>query len=199
MTIIHILWASPTGRASKCQSQIADTYSPANDAIEYEYRQIFNDSRFLGPPRPEWDDLMESIMSGTLIRISEDELMMHGSDSIPLKDGGYAAGLGVAHSLHCVRLIKRFIYREQSYPDLSLFSDAFLHTQIHADHCLDYLRQSVMCQVDYSLYTLYWEASQQEIPAHHAPGPQKCVNWDSLHAWMRGRSTSTDMLMGPDI
>ncbi|KAJ0104235.1 hypothetical protein J7T55_001722 [Diaporthe amygdali] len=106
----HILWASPSGRASNCQSQIADTYSPANDAIEYEYRQIFNDSRFLGPPRPEWDALMESIMSGTLIRISEDELMMHGSDSIPLKDGGYAAGLGVAHSLHCVRRIS-------SYPD----------------------------------------------------------------------------------
>ena len=39
---------------------------------------------------------------GTLIRISEEELRLTGSDSIPLESGGYAAGLGVGHNLHCV-------------------------------------------------------------------------------------------------
>lgn len=45
---------------------------------------------------------MHDLMAGTLIRISDEELRLAGSDSIPLKDGGYAAGLGVGHNLHCV-------------------------------------------------------------------------------------------------
>lgn len=65
------------------------------------------------------------------------------------------------------------------------------------DHCLDYLRQSVMCHLDYSMYTVYWGERQQDIPTHHAPGAQKCVNWEKLHRWMLERSASTDMLVRP--
>lgn len=96
--------------------------------------------------------ILISGLLGTLIRVSQDELVKHGSDSIPLKDGGYAAGLGVAHSLHCVvcdraallmkdmnlwnpgaqKLIKKFIYREHSYPGVALGSNEFHHSQTHA-------------------------------------------------------------------
>lgn len=100
--------------------------APANEIIEYEYRSmVSNDTRFTGHPGPEWEENMHKLMEGesppppfssqcikctavpkheigTLLRVSEDELKLFGSDSIPLKDGGYAAGLGVAHNLHCV-------------------------------------------------------------------------------------------------
>lgn len=87
--------------------------------------------------------------------MSEEELDKHASTSVPLRDGGYAAGLGVAHSLHCVvretprtaqwrtgvyqsltldtqRLIKKMIFRESSYPDADITSDELHHAQIHA-------------------------------------------------------------------
>jgi hypothetical protein len=78
----------------------------------------------MGHPGPEWEKSMHELMAGepalspampnrpgtrfltsdlgTLIRISEEELRLTGSESIPLKSGGYAAGLGVGHNLHCV-------------------------------------------------------------------------------------------------
>ncbi|KAI1204066.1 uncharacterized protein F4807DRAFT_449051 [Annulohypoxylon truncatum] len=175
-----------------------EPYSPANSAIEYEYRyMINNDTRFTGYPRLEWEHSMNELMEGTLIRISNEELSLYGNDSIPLKDGGYAAGLAVGHNLHCVKKLKKFLYREHFYPNLDSNEVDFSYIQSHADHCLDFLRQSILCHLDYSLYTLYWGERQQDIPTHHDPGIQKCVNWDKLHGWMIERSVSTDMLVRP--
>lgn len=69
--------------------------------------------------------------------------------------------------------------------------------RIFPDHCLDFLRQGSMCHADYSMYTVYWGERRQDIPTHHVPKVQKCVNWDKLHKWMLDRAASTDMLVGP--
>ncbi|KAI8945738.1 hypothetical protein F4801DRAFT_584092 [Xylaria longipes] len=167
--------------------------TPANKIIEYGYRQMIgNDTSFTGYPGPEWERSIHDVMAGTLIRVSDDELKSLGSDSIPLKDGGYAAGLGVAHNLHCVKQIKQFLYREHFFPKLEAKGEEFAYLQSHAD----YLRQSVMCHLDFTVYTLYW-GEVSDKPTHREPGVQKCVNWDKLHAWMLGRQARTDMLMGP--
>ncbi|KAI1120824.1 hypothetical protein F5Y10DRAFT_116308 [Nemania abortiva] len=140
---------------------------------------------------------MHLLLEGTLIRISDDELALSGSESIPLIDGGYAAGLGVGHNLHCIKKIKKFLYREHFYPDLSADKDQFEYVQSHADHCLDFIRQSIMCHLDYSLYTLFWGERRHDIPTHHVPPIEKCVNWDKLHSWMLARSANTNMLQRP--
>jgi len=196
ITVLSLSNSKTTNTAS--QRQITEPYSPANDIIEYEYRPIIaNDTRFTGHPGPEWEQSMHGLMEGTLIRISKDELYSYGSDSIPLEDGGYAAGLGVAHNLHCVKKIKKFLYREHFYPNLIFMEGEFDYVQSHADHCLDFLRQSIMCHLDFSLYTLYWGERQQDIPTHHLPDVQKCVNWDKLHSWMLERAANVDKLVGP--
>ncbi|KAI0910066.1 hypothetical protein F4824DRAFT_458529 [Ustulina deusta] len=185
-------------RQRTCDDGVFEPYSPAAASIEYQYRALIpNDTRFTGHPGPEWERSMHELMEGTLIRISEHELKQSGSDSIPLKDGGYAAGLGVGHNLHCVKKIKQFLYREHFYPNLSDNKDEFDYVQSHADHCLDFLRQAMLCHLDYSLYTLYWGERRQDIPTHRIPDGQKCINWDKLHSWMRSRSANTDMLLGP--
>lgn len=38
--------------------------APANEVVEYEYRRIVNDTRFLGPPQDEWHELMRDLTSG---------------------------------------------------------------------------------------------------------------------------------------
>ncbi|KAK4655123.1 hypothetical protein QC762_404496 [Podospora pseudocomata] len=187
---------SVLGHAQK-KAQLPDPYSPANSIVEFEYRGVIrNDSRFIGRPTQEWDKSMHDLMAGTLIRISHEELQLAGTDSIPLRDGGYAAGLGVAHNLHCVKKIKQFLYREHLYPDLDTGSQRFEDLQTHADHCLDFIRQGIMCHLDYSLYTVYW-GERKDIPTHHDPPVQKCVNWEKLHNWMQERSANTDMLVRP--
>ncbi|KAI1177469.1 hypothetical protein F4777DRAFT_596650 [Nemania sp. FL0916] len=179
-------------------SQVIESYSPANSVIEYQYNSIIlNDTEFLGRPGKQWENAMHEILSGTLIRLSEDEMKLHDARSIPLKDGGYAAGLGIGHNLHCVKKIKQFLFREIIYPNLSPGQAEFDELQFHADHCLDFLRQNVMCHLDYTLYSLYW--GDQDPPAlyHRYPQKQKCVNWDKVHGWMLDRAASSDMLIGP--
>ncbi|KAI0186504.1 hypothetical protein EV127DRAFT_394938 [Xylaria flabelliformis] len=199
LTVMITLQSSSEPSFKKvCNDDISEPYSPAAAVIEYQYRPIIpNDTRFVGHPGPEWEQSMHQLMEGTLIRISEEELRQSGSGSIPLKDGGYAAGLGVGHNLHCIKKIKQFIYREHFYPNLSNDKDQFDYVQSHADHCLDFLRQDMLCHLDYSLYTLYWGERRQDIPTHRIPVVQKCVNWDKLHSWMQNRVANTEMLVRP--
>lgn len=65
------------------------------------------------------------------------------------------------------------------------------------DHCLDFIRQGILCHLDYSLYTVYWGEHRQDIPTHRDPPVQKCVNWDKLKVWMEGRAANTDDLVRP--
>ncbi|KAI1119770.1 hypothetical protein F5Y10DRAFT_291010 [Nemania abortiva] len=174
------------------ENNVVDSYSPANPIIEYHYKpMIFNDTRFVGRPGVVWEESMQNLLSGTLIRISNDELKLHGAPSIPLKDGGYAAGLGVGHNLHCVQ----FLFREISYPNLDPSNEEFDVLQSHADHCLDFLRQDVMCHLDYTLYSLYWGDQEPPLLLHRYPQRQKCVNWEKVHEWMLDRVANSDMLI----
>ncbi|KAI1455165.1 hypothetical protein F4805DRAFT_437052 [Annulohypoxylon moriforme] len=178
---------------------IAEPYSPANTIIRYEHRSmVANDTRFTGYPGARWEQSMHELLEGTLIRVSDDELKLHGSESIALKDGGYAAGLGVAHNLHCVKKIKQWLYHEYFYPNLEPGGEEFENLRFHADHCLDFIRQSIMCRLDFSMYTLAWGDGERGLSGHlyhHTPEVQKCVDWDKVHTWMLGRSTSIDNLV----
>ncbi|GAW23043.1 hypothetical protein ANO14919_125910 [Xylariales sp. No.14919] len=130
----YLIFAAPSVSPGSADSrEIAEPYSPANSIIEYEYREVIgNDTRFTGRPGPEWEKSIHELMQGTLIRISDEELNLYGSNSIPFKDGGYAAGLGVAHNLHCVKKLKEFIYREKFFPDLRSTGAEFEYLQSHA-------------------------------------------------------------------
>ncbi|KAI0198219.1 hypothetical protein F4808DRAFT_436904 [Astrocystis sublimbata] len=194
---VLLLPSSSKKQQEGLRGSISDPYSPENTIVEYEYRQMIgNDTRFTGHPGPEWEKSMHDVMTGTLIRISDDERKLLNSNSIPLKDGGYAAGLGVAHNLHCIKQIKKFLYRDQFYAEIDPNGADFAYLLSHADHCLDFLRQSIMCHLDFTVYTLYW-GENTEKPTHRAPGLQKCVKWETLHGWMSGRQARTDMLVGP--
>lgn len=59
--------------------------------------------KFLGNPSVEMDQAWHELLSATAIRFSEEELILaNNATSIRLQDGGYVAGLGISHSLHCV-------------------------------------------------------------------------------------------------
>lgn len=68
-------------------------------------------------------------------------------------------------------------------------------TGCYLDHCLDMLRQSVMCQGDTQLLTMKW-SHENSIPIANFTMPHKCVNWENLELWARGRRI--EHLMEPD-
>jgi hypothetical protein len=53
-------------------------------------------------------------------------------------------------------------------------------------HCLDTLRQAVMCQGDASPMTMKW-GTMQPVPLANFDSPHECVDWNALDAWAEGR------------
>lgn len=70
--------------------------------------------------------------------------------------------------------------------DPSLRRIAWL-TFIRTDHCIDMLRQVIMCKADITLMTYSW------LPDFPGPWPNfnvehECVNWESIQQWSKSRA-----------
>lgn len=193
-------------------------------------------SRFSGEPRPELDQAWHEMLDGTLIRLSEEELLQaNNATSVRSKDGGYIGSIGVSHSLHCLvssslnngsniyfiagspfpdfglryhgpqntansshqKRIKQYMYPDYYYSDNTTDWE---EVHEHMDHCLESLRQELLCSADLNLWTFQWTPHSRVKPANHIPQQHACVDWDSLHSWMQNRAiTWDDMVTPPDV
>jgi len=181
--------------------------------------------KYVGNPRKELDEAWHELLEGTLIRYSEEELKLAGNvTSVKHKDGGYLGGLGVSHSLHCLvrhtlaplplfrqthyhnisthksfvqKRIKQYLYKDYYFPDHDKVDWAEIW--MHVDHCLESLRQEVLCNADTSVYALEWTPHSSLRPSVRVPQAHVCVDWDHLHEWMKERAaTNDDMVRPPD-
>ncbi|XXH05942.1 hypothetical protein Hte_012385 [Hypoxylon texense] len=185
------------------------TFSPADSAIRYtakdlEYEQT--PSPFVGKPRPELDHAWTNLLRSTMVRISEGEMKRMNKTSITLQDGsGYVGYLESHHMLHCVvrkphqlsslraQLPTAFAYRQQKRFYESRYPEHYADVQAdnglsdgHLDHCVEVLRQGIMCNADVTINTFFWE-NPNKIDGNRA-GPRKCVDWSRLQAWADERS-----------
>ncbi|KAE8336292.1 hypothetical protein BDV24DRAFT_168432 [Aspergillus arachidicola] len=181
-------------------SRSTNAYSPAQNAIERELI-FFNveekpgttpgGSPYAGPPRPELEEAWSHLLQYSNVRLTLDEMKQidpgRKDDAIELPDGGYFATLQVWHELHCVKHLHRFVYAEVYFSDLSQAQRA--DRQIHLEHCLDTLRQGIMCRADISPITMRW-GHKQAMPLGNFSSPHTCVAWDLITEWSKSRSIS---------
>lgn len=74
-------------------------------------------------------------------------------------------------------------------------ADAFLREKKHADHCVEYIRESLQCNPDLALVTFRWirnTAQHPEEPDAYFPtnfdrALHHCANWEALDQWAGGR------------
>ncbi len=81
------------------------------------------------------------------------------------------------------------------------------HALTTLDHCIEYIRESLMCKPDLSLVTFHWinETAQHEDPSARYPTQNdnclhECANWETLSAWAGKRVFDlyrTDLLRKP--
>ena len=57
------------------------------------------------------------------------------------------------------------------------------------DHCLEDIRQALMCHADTSVVTFEWR-SNRRIPWPIFSADHTCVDWDILDSWSAERSFS---------
>jgi Mycotoxin biosynthesis protein UstYa len=125
------------------------------------------------------------------LRVQKGDLEKANITSVPLNDdqGGYLATLDVFHTLHCVNKIRKSYYSDY-YHDPNPLTDQ----QEHFDHCIDLLRQVIMCHGDLALHTYEWK-DDYRWPWPSMQTEHQCRNWDQLMAWSKEHHVPS--LQGP--
>ncbi|PPQ80082.1 hypothetical protein CVT26_011529 [Gymnopilus dilepis] len=184
-----------------CKSTFRYFPAPANVAVEY-YKEFnvtkgsFNHSSiYRGDPGPEIDDAWERISTGVkLTRITRDELLRMGKEDRPStvkwrpKDGGgYMAALEVTHQLHCLNMFRKYIHLDYYGQADEFFRTSKEKTILnHLEHCIDNLRQYLMCNADTAMITFEWvRGFSVEYPdfntRHQCRNFEKIITWQNDH------------------
>ena len=61
-------------------------------------------------------------------------------------------------------------------------------------HCLEAMRQSVMCTPDLTPRAVHWEDEEHSGIAGSPRAEQDCMNWESLLRWTETRAYTLDDL-----
>ncbi|KAI0396445.1 hypothetical protein F5Y17DRAFT_419109 [Xylariaceae sp. FL0594] len=157
------------------------TISPAETSLESividETGHGSHGSLYTGEPSLELDEAWAKLLKPVASRLSEEEMIQMNRTSVALSDGsGYLGYLESYHMLHCVKRIYQS-YHPDHYSALA-----------QRDHCLDVLREGIMCQADVTIRTVEW-ATPTKLRGVKA-GPRKCMDWGRIEAWADSRSVN---------
>ncbi|KAL9597416.1 MAG: hypothetical protein Q9219_005169 [cf. Caloplaca sp. 3 TL-2023] len=180
--------------------------APALKDIDPIYRSlVFNGSLdypsiYRGDPSPEIDAAWDDIEHVHTMRISEDDILKIGKSTDAVKipaeyGGGYLASLEVNHQLHCVNFLRKSLYRDYyspPSPHASIeFIDHPLMIKTHQGHCVEMLRQLVMCHADVGVITHRFVKDYPRPYPDFNTGHQ-CRNFDSVLRWAKEKQWTAE-------
>ncbi|MCJ1387406.1 hypothetical protein MMC18_000249 [Xylographa bjoerkii] len=165
--------------------------APAVEAIRYE-SQYFDekrleeiDSPYVGEPREELDQAWHEHLQNSNVAVPAETMRDLGrlddAQSILLPDGsGYLTMIFAYHQLHCIKRLHHALYPTHYFPNLTAAESR--DQSLHNAHCLDLLRQTVMCNGDVSLITMHWGHTQR-MPLGNFSAAHSCRDWSAIDAW----------------
>ncbi|PYH68546.1 oxidase ustYa family protein [Aspergillus vadensis CBS 113365] len=155
--------------------------SPLWEAIELERKtinaSIESENPFKGAPSEELDHAWHQLFINSNIRVTAEDLAKINRTSVPISDekGGYYAIPDVYHQLHCLKFLRQVVYH-------SYYHIGKPTTPLHIEHCIDNLRQNIMCKADISLLTFTWDSTDR-APKPNFVIEHECANWDKVDKW----------------
>ncbi|KDR77533.1 hypothetical protein GALMADRAFT_209863 [Galerina marginata CBS 339.88] len=123
------------------------------------------------------------------MRLTLAQLLAVGKEDSPSKvkfteedGGGYLATLEFPHQLHCLDLLRKYTYHEYYEKSDPYFQERPEIFRAHLDHCVEILRQNLMCSADVGMITFEW------VSGHDDPYPDfntkhRCRVFEKLLAW----------------
>lgn len=154
-----------------------------------------DDPVYVGPPSPEIDAAWEELLQGRYAPLLDAEVDKINSDnSVPNLEPigeddvrGFFGGPDMLHSLHCINSLRR-----QLDPGYYKDSESWLeeYGRMHIEHCIEQLRQAVMCYGDTTPVTLKAVRNAEgkvwgllgETEREHT-----CRDWRSVREWATER------------
>ncbi|KAF3902459.1 hypothetical protein ABW21_db0201753 [Orbilia brochopaga] len=168
------------------------TYSPATDAIKYTTRLFdsglnYGKTVYQGPPAPKNNEAWKALFLHGLTRISAEEAAPMHNKTLPIPDDPeyYITSLAVFHQLHCLNAIRMALWNN------TLMRGDENETEMrHLDHCVDMIRQAVMCHSDISPFV--WARDPRDGKAKGISSvTHTCRDFDSIQRWAKARPFRT--------
>ncbi|ORY67718.1 uncharacterized protein BCR38DRAFT_483326 [Pseudomassariella vexata] len=202
--------------SESCHDPLLQLYSPAQNAVEYvvshpddsihgtnEWMNMLFDGSANGGVGERWKGLYTPYMD---VAITQQEAAQLGEQSVMIPGTDqYIVELEVHHQLHCLDSLRRALFPTtpgQGHQQNNSFSaeveedendDPGAHHPKHLDHCIDWIRQALMCWVD--ITPVSWAVDPATgLPEPQIPQQRTCRNWDLVQAWADGHRVSDDVL-----
>ena len=170
------------------------SFSPALTSLNVYHNTRFNGtfdapSPYRGPPSEELDEAWTRITDIGVFGLSDTEFQKinstYGNSAVRLPDdrGGQKAGsLEVFHQLHCLNFLRQSTYIEHYKTRVVSFQDDSNVVRTHIDHCIEMLRQSIMCQSDLGVLTYNW-VEVQDFPWPNFNTQHQCRDFEKVLKW----------------
>ncbi|MCJ1355541.1 MAG: hypothetical protein MMC33_005533 [Icmadophila ericetorum] len=104
----------------------------------------------------------------------------------PELGGGYAVFMEGMHQLHCLNLVRKSLYYNYDYylaEGKQAFGEGRGILQWHVSHCLDFIRQRLMCTVDTGVFGAVWVNRSDPQQFVDFNTKHVCKNFDAIRAW----------------
>jgi hypothetical protein len=202
--MITLFIAIHSYRSSKCTSdQLEMAWSPILAAVpvrSIKYNETFGFpstylSKFQGEPNKQVDEAWERFTrhpmldgrSGRLgVPFSDISRLPKAADEewlasvVKLDEDKYMANLEVFHTAHCLNMLRKMIYPEYYKP----YGAA---ERGHLEHCVETIRQSLMCNSGTGLVTFHWVRGIEEPYSdyntyHQCRDPDAVLEWAIANA-----------------
>ncbi|KAI9683739.1 MAG: hypothetical protein M1822_005929 [Bathelium mastoideum] len=193
-------------RQQQCGRLLGQWLPDAEEGIDYEVQRFHGTFGLKSPYTgvgAEVDAAWDNITDGGAIGITREQWeAVNPYHEYPVMldrdhgTGQYLASLDVFHQLHCVDLLRKNIHRE--YYDKHEGSFAGAPPQViegHLEHCVETLRQTIMCHGDISLLTYNW-VEGREMPYPNFNTIHTCKKWDRLTEWNMKRDVTVEWTDG---
>ncbi|TEY43142.1 hypothetical protein BOTCAL_0378g00080 [Botryotinia calthae] len=145
-------------------------------------------SPYKGPPSPAVDAAWADLTDYGAINISEETFgKLNASKNavrVPAEyGGGRLAFVEVIHQLHCLESLWRHTYPDYYREAARKIKTNDQEWHDHMDHCVDMLRQKLMCDADVHLVTYNW------LKGHDAPHPnfntaRQCRSFEAVKQYV---------------
>ncbi|KAG2148152.1 uncharacterized protein EDB93DRAFT_1250210 [Suillus bovinus] len=186
--IFFILWI----RAPSIDDVVM--YSPANEAIESIGIVRLNGtlgtpSIYTGSPSPELDAIWDRLTwDARTVRLTAEQLLRIGEKPSPVMvrypeeyGGGYMVAVEFIHQLHCTDMLRRVSWGDRS-PGHGVYEPPE-EFRVHLDHCIELLRQVIMCRGEVTMITYDWvEGVKDPFPNFNIP--HRCRNFEKAWDWV---------------
>lgn len=172
----------------------------AKDAIQYHSTRFTASSfsttsmpasPYEGRPSDSNNALWSSLTDVGMYVMTASEYAQVNFETAPLHDSQgsqYLVMLEVFHQLHCLNVLRLQVYQPGGLE--SLEEQARAKKEIHVNHCVDYLRQVLMCHGDMTPITIqtkedHWPPYEARFDIRHT-----CRDFERLHAFAAERNST---------